>query len=358
MTIALFIALALAAKPPVVAKPAVASPAAPGRTAAEALATQARAMSTELLIAETRRLNEELEFEKLLPFANELSSRTAAPLEARRDAWLLLASALVILGDPVSAERPFTQLLRVEPAFSLPKWVEPKVALVFKKVQAEERELARALAQRQREAKIAAVTLEATTSDAAMGGKPLPFTVQVRDPDSSVRTVRVAWRKPGEPSFSSLALTRANDGSWHGEVPAELTQNENGLSLAYYVESADAEGPLASLGTAASPRAVSIAGGKLEKPWRAPLPRWAVFTSGALTLAAGAVTTIFAISWADAQKRYTDYTTSSLPISYELEQQLRTDGVLATQRTNVSLGILIGLAVTTVVMAVLTDWRD
>lgn len=344
MTSALLLALLLSGRP---------SP----RPAAEALATAARAMSTEQLVAETKRLNAELEFEKLVPFAQELSARANAPLEARREAFLLLASALIILGDPVASEHPFTQLLRIDPLFELPRWVEPKVALVFKKVQAEERELSRALAQRRREAKIAQITLLATTPPDAVGGRPLPFTVEVKDPQHDVRTVRVAWRRPGEPAYSSLALSLDGE-RWKGELPAELTQSEHGLQLDFYVESADAEGPLALFGTPTSPSVVAIAPGKLATPWRAPLPRWAFFSSTALTVASGAVTGVLVANQLDQQRRFTQYTAGDGPISFEVEQQLRAEGALATTRANVSLGISIALAVTTIIIAVLTDWRD
>ncbi len=51
-------------------------------------------------------------------------SRADAPVEFTRDAWMMLAAALVIVGDPVAAERPFTQMLRVSPGFGLPVRVE------------------------------------------------------------------------------------------------------------------------------------------------------------------------------------------------------------------------------------------
>lgn len=319
-------------------------------------AAEARALTSPQLLQRARALNEELEFEKLVPFALELVGRADAPLELKQEGFLLLGAAYVILGDPVAAELPFTQLLRVAPGFELPASVEPKVALVFKKVQGEERELARQLKEVQRRARIEGIAIRGDPPASAVGGRPLVFRHGLVDPLGDVRTFRVAYHRPGEKAFSSLALAKGPDGVWSGALPAEVTASSTGLELTYYLETADAEGPLRLFGSADAPRRLTLAPGQVEVPWRGPLPRWPFFAGAGLTVAAAAVSGTLYFNYRAAQDDYSRYVGSQEPLSLELVDQKRVAGIAAAQRLTAALITAGALAAVSLVLGILADW--
>lgn len=308
------------------------------------------------LMEKVRALDRSLELDQLVPVAQELVSRADAPLELKRDAWMMLGSALVILGDPVAAERPFTQMLRVSPGFELPSTVEPKVALVFRKVMAEERELARALAIAERADLSRSVTLTPVPLAASKGGQPVPFETAVVDPSQSVRVVRVAYRRRGEPAYSSLALVRDEQGTvWRATLAAGLTENEQGLTLEYYFEASDPQGPLKTAGTAEAPMTLDLAPGRVVTPWRGPVPKWLFFTSAVVAAGASAIGGTLVVNNLEAQRRFTEYTNSG-PLSLMLVDQLRADGTVASQRATIGLVVAGSTLLLAGVLALLTDW--
>lgn len=323
----------------------------------ERLAADAKAMPSAQLAQRLHALDAELEFEALIPFARELGGRDSAPLELRRQAWLLEATALVVLGDPVAAEGPFVKLLRLEPDFALPRNVEPKVALVFRKVQVEERELARALRQAARRNQAARISITGAPPADARGGRPIAFAFDVVDPATDVRAVTVGYRREGEASFSSLALDGQGQ-TWRGELPAVLTESAADFTLEYYTETSDQEGPLASAGSPEAPLRLHVMAGQCEKAWRAPLPPGVFAVSSALTLGAGAVTGVFGVMLGEANARYEAFATAGGPRSFALQQQLEQAGMLAATRLTVALITAGALAVTTLVVSLLTDWRE
>lgn len=322
------------------------------------LTAEARAMKDVPLSRRMKELDADLEFEAVVPYARELGSRDSAPLELRRDAWLLEATALVVLGDPVSAERPFVRLLRLEPQFELPRTVEPKVALVFRKVRAEERELARTIKEAARRAQVARISIEGEPPTEARGGVPITFEVKVKDPAADVRAVTVGYRREGEPAFSSLALDSSNGEAWRGVLPAVLTESEQGFTLEYYTETSDPQGPLARAGSPEVPLRLHVSAGKCEQAWRAPLPRGLFAVGAGMTLAAGVVSGVFGVSLVEAQDRYSRFVDASGPRSFALQQQLEASGIQAAQRLTASLITAGAVALSTLIVALLTDWRD
>ncbi len=334
------------------AAPAKPQPAAPTRAASP----ERRHRSAAELLQKVRALNDELEFEELVPVAQELVGRSDAALELKQEGFLLLAAAYVILGDPVAAELPFTQLLRVAPTFELPPSVEPKVALVFKKVQAEERELARQLEQVRRRARIDGIEIRGEPPGAPVGGQPLVFRYELVDPLADVRAFRVAYHRPGEEAFSSLALAKGPDGAWSGALPADVTVNASGLELSYYLETSDPLGPLRRVGAPEAPLTLQISPGRLEAPWHGPLPRWPFFAGGALTVAAAAVSGTLYFGYRSAQDDYRAYVGSPGLISLDLVDQKRVDGIVAAQRLTAALITAGVVAAITVVLGVLADW--
>ncbi len=335
---------ATVAPPPATSAPSVETPSDLSRLSVLELATKMRV------------LNQDLEFDKLVPYAQGLVGRTEASLDLKREAWLLLGTAFVILGDPVAAERPFTQLLRVVPDVELPATVEPKVALVFRKVQAEERELARALKVAQRETRIRGISIDGAPPEGPKGGRPLTLEFVVRDPSGDVRAVRFAYRRKGEGAFSSLALVEGSEHRWQGVLPAEVSANSGGLTLDYYVETADTEGALQTLGRATEPRALVFSEGQVEVPRRPPLPRWAFGIAAGATAVSATVAGLFFYSYQQSQEAFTRYANSPTGLSFQFVEDRRAEGQLAASRATAALitaGVVLAI---TGVVALFVDW--
>ena len=236
---------------------------------------------------------EQLEYEAVLPLVAELLARgDAAPIELRLDAYVLEGSCRAIVGDPVEAEKPFRALLRGRPDFELPAETPPKIMSVFRKVQAEERAIVFEMGRLTRERHIREMDLIGAHPAEVTGGRAARFSYHLKDPNGAASAVRVQYRKRGEPSFSSLALLRDEaTGKWLGQLPGEVTANDGGTELEFYIETTDADGPLLTRGSAAQPLRAAIAPGQVDRSAPPPLPPWAVWAgagSTAALLAAGA----------------------------------------------------------------------
>ncbi len=97
-----------------------------------------------------------------------------------------------------------------------------------------------------------------------------------------------------------------------------------------------------------------------------PVPRWAFFSSLGATVALGAVTTWSGI---DANKGVSAYESAARsasspginnggsPTPEEQAQALLEEGRAKERRTNILIGVTAGMAVTTAVLAVFTDWK-
>lgn len=227
------------------------------------------------LLERARSQYAQLEYDLVAPLAQAVVDAPDAPIETKLDAYVLLASSLAVIGDPILAESPFRLLLRARPDFDLPPETAPKILAVFRKVQVEERALAEELSSVERKRRIAQLELSGAPAAELPGGRPLTFLLRLRDPTGLVDAVMVPYRRHGEGEFSTLALRRGDDGSWHGTLPGEYTASEAGFSLEYYVETRDRQGPLLRRGEPATPLAIAIAPGELEV--RPPLPRWAFY---------------------------------------------------------------------------------
>lgn len=245
------------------------------------------------LLKRARAQYEQLEYEAVLPLVTELLARgDDVPVELRLDAYVLEGSCRAIVGDPIEAEKPFRALLRGRPDFELAADTPPKIMSVFRKVQAEERAIVVELRNLNRERHIREMDLTGQHPSKLVGGRPAVFAYQLKDPNGAATAVRVQYRKKGEPAFSSLALLRDDvTGKWKGMLAGEVTANQGGAELEFYVETTDQDGPLLTRGSAAAPLVAAIAPGQVDHSAPPPLPPWAVWAgagSSALLLAAGA----------------------------------------------------------------------
>ena len=242
--------------------------------------------SSARLLEKVKELYRSLEYEKVIPVAEQLLERDDLAVDQRLDAYRYYGSAKAIVEDPIEAERPFRMLLRSRPDYDLPPDTPPKILNVFRRVQTEEKALASQLREVERARIVSQLKLIGDLPTQGRGGRALALSLRLRDPTGSVDAVLVPYRREGQASFSSLALQRDDAGDWRGAIPAEFTADEAGFTLEYFIQTLDAVGPLLEEGTAREPRRIAISAGAIDRA-RPPVPRWAFFTGVGLTAVAG-----------------------------------------------------------------------
>ncbi len=264
--------------------------AAPAATPTSPSPDDLAALSSDQLMAKAKQLHEQLDYDQVLPFVQAVLARTGVPIEQTLDAYVLEGSCLAIAGTAIDAEGPFRRLLRGRPDFDLPLDTPPKILSVFRKVQAEERAISEQMETLTRRRIIENMRLTGELPDKINGGRAITFDYTLKDPAVAATSVRVQYRKKGEPSYSSLALLRGTAGTWRGQIPGEWTANDTGLVAEIYVETLDAKGPLLTVGTAIEPMVRQIAPGEVDRSAPPPLGPWAVWTGAGTTavLLAGA----------------------------------------------------------------------
>ncbi len=117
-------------------------------------------------------------------------------------------------------------------------------------------------------------------------------------------------------------------------------------------------------GAAGTTKTVTLAGPAPPPP--PPVPRWAFYSSLGATVALGAVT---AWSGIDANNGVSDYESAARsanspginnggsPTPQQQAQALLDEGQKKERRTNILIGVTAGMAVTTVVLGVFTNWK-
>ena len=307
------------------------------------------------LITEAQKLYDGLEYDKVAPLAAAALASPDITLDEKLLAYQLQGSSLAIIGDPVDAERPFLLLLSVRPDFSLPEDAPPKIVSVFAKVKGEFDALRAIQEAQQRKELAATITIDGAIPDAAAGGSALRFDFGVEDPRGVVKSVRVQYRRQGEPEFLGLPLRRAVSGRWVGAVPGEWTASDSGFVMEATVVVSDTKGPLKKLGEPFVN--VNVSAGALER--QRPVPLWVFGTSagltGAVAVGAAGVTVATAVQNADFHAKL-DAATPENPASGA--------DIVAQQRLGESLNLaaLVGwsaagvTAIVTGVLGLFTNW--
>lgn len=348
------------AKAPAGPSPAAPLPAAPAPPPSPAV-TDSGLGNAELL-ARARAQYEQLEYEAVLPLVTELLARgDAVPIELRLDAYVLEGSCRAIVGDPIEAEKPFRALMRGRPDFELAADTPPKIMSVFRKVQAEERAIVFEMKKLNRARHISDMDLVGAHPAKLVGGRPAAFAYLLKDPSGVATAVRVQYRKKGEPTFSSLALLRDEvTGRWRGMLSGEVTANQGGAQLEFYVETSDQDGALLTRGSAAAPLVADIAPGLVDHSAPPPLPPWAVWTgagSSAALLAAGVG---FGAGMLVVQQEYS----AQVALAVDVPQQgsdvmakLRLGEALAWTANSLYVASGVAALGTTVAALFFTDWQ-
>ena len=317
------------------------------------------AQDPQALLEQAQKQYDNLEYDLVIEPATAVINMESVPLEKKLDAYLLLGSALSIVGDPIDAEKPFRLLLRGRPDFDLPPDTPPKILAVFRKVQVEEKAIAEQLFSLRRNQLIKSLQISGENPVEGKGGYPLIFSYELQDPKNAVDTIEIKFRREGERNFSALALKRNESGAWVGAIPGDFTSNEDGFILEYTVETLDSHGPLLVLGPFPDVLKVNITPGTVERASPPPLPVWlfatstgvsALFTS--LVALSGAGTTFFYFQYVSL----VDQANAGTAVNGEELLQAQTN----YQNGQLSLGVTMGLAALTwIVTAVLipfTNW--
>lgn len=226
------------------------------------------------LMRDARKMYEELEYDRVVPIAEQVLQLPNTSVQEKLDAYLLKGSCLAILGRTIDAESAFRLLLRVEPSFEVKANVSPKILAVFRKVQQEERALAEQLQALERQKIVAQLAIEGLPPTTAPGGVPLLFQIHVRDPQSRVASASLRYRRILEPAYSSLAMLRGKEGDWSTKIPAEWMANDGGFQLEYFVTTSDERGrELLTAGTDREPLRIEVTSGDIptapfySSPW-------------------------------------------------------------------------------------------
>jgi len=246
------------------------------------------------LLDRARARYDTMDFDEILPLVNEVLAREEVAAEHQVEAYRLQAIALAVMNRTVEAEAAFRLLLRVSPDYELPEGSSPMVSALFSKVQLEERAIRDRIEQHERAKLVAEMAIEGAPPEEVEGGSPVQIEFAVRDPRRAVESVQLRYRRKGDPDYSALALSIDERGLWTGIIPAETTENEEGLVLEFFVETLDQGNiPLVTSGDAEDPRLLQVAPGFMSPNW---YESWIFWTIAAGAVAAAATTVGIVVS--------------------------------------------------------------
>lgn len=308
------------------------------------------------LLADAHKSYDNLDFDDVVRITGWILARPNVPAEQQLDAYQLQGSALAGSDQAIDAERPFRLLLRLRSDYDLPKSTQPKIMAVFRKVQAEEKELTRQTRELSREATVKRMALLGNPPEKGFGGYPVRFDFRLRDPTNAVESVVVPFRKQGDTRFDSVALRREDSGDWRGTLTGDLTVNPSGMKLEYYVETRDSEGSLVTLGSADKPLLLEVTAGTTVRERPPPLSPWVFWTLATTTVVLGAGTATAALLTSNAQSNYTSYVNGSGALSASTIQSKAQAGQHLATVTNVGIGATAVSLVATGVVAFFVNW--
>jgi hypothetical protein len=309
------------------------------------------------LLAQARQQYDALEYDKVIALTHKALGNPQITLEQKLVAYELEGSALAIVGDPVDADKPFRLLLNEEPDFDLPATTPPKILAIFRKVKGEIQQIRLLREQKERAALAKTVALRGDIPKTADGGRPVSFSFSLDDPKQAIRTVRVQYRRRGEPDFQSLLLAQQPDGSYAGQVSSEWTANDLAFAMEVYVVAADEKGALQTLQSAEAPAAIAVSAGQIDLIEH-PVPLWVFVTAATTTGIAALAGSGLAVATVLTQRDYDNKVASSTQASPVFGGELRTIATLG-ERVETAQFVSWGtLALFGVVTAILTPFTD
>jgi hypothetical protein len=147
-----------------------------------------------------------------------------------------------------------------------------------------------------------------------------------------------------------VALERSAEGDWRGVIPGDFTSDEKGFTMEYFVETADATGPLLKVGSERSPLTLEVSAGTLAQARPPPLPRWLFITTASVAAASGAAAGGLGLAFNAAQESYRRQLVGGGTIDGAMLAQQRLQGEQLATATN---GALIAFGVTAIATAIM-----
>ncbi|MBI2372690.1 MAG: hypothetical protein HYV07_01695 [Deltaproteobacteria bacterium] len=225
------------------------------------------------LLAEARQLYDGLEYDGVAPIIDKVLLLPDLTKQQRADALELKANSLAIMGLSVDAEKPFRQLLELNPSFDLPPETSPRIMGVFRKVQVEEKANAARRREEERLRIVQGMQLTSAPPSEVEGGWPVFFDSRLADPTEAVKTMRLQYRRSGDTAYSALTAVRDTLTSttgkaslWRATIPPDYTSTTDGFTLEYYVQTFAPDGTeLISLGASSDPLTIEVLPGEIEE---------------------------------------------------------------------------------------------
>lgn len=232
------------------------------------------------------------ELEECVRLNEALLTNPSLDSQKRAAAYQRLASAYAAMEDVAQSSRYWRLLLRLQPDMELPDETSPKILMVFRSVQVEEKRLREELeAERQRQT-IERIGLELDVPEEHQGGFPLAIRAELVDPDGGVKSAWLRHRTPGQGEFAALPLARSG-GHLQAEFPAAFTAGNQARDLELFVELRGGDGKvLKTVPPRDEPARVHMLAGDVPRTpfWReTPFQRVAI---GAVIVGAPLVVTV------------------------------------------------------------------
>lgn len=205
-----------------------------------------------------------------------------------------LAASYAVLGDPTESERYYRLLLRLKPEFDLGAETPPKILVVFKNVQSEEKRLREAMKEAEKKRLKEGIAVEVTAPEEGRGGRPLTIEAHVTSKMGGISGVSLKYRREEAEDFATQPMAPAGTDQFKVTFPPTQTAADADRTWQYFVVvEGEANEVLRIHGNADQPLSLPVGAGSIPGTplWRQPA-FWLISTppvAGAL-LAAGLLT--------------------------------------------------------------------
>jgi hypothetical protein len=164
--------------------------------------------------------------------------------------------------------------LRLRPDFDLGEETPPKILVVFKNVQTEERRLQEAMRDAEKKRLREGITVDVQAPPQAPGGRPLSITAKVQSRHGSIKGVSLKFRRDAGQDFATQPMPAVTDSVYQATFPAEQTATEVDRTWEYFViVEGEQNEVLRSQGSAEAPMAMVVQKGSIPGTplWQQPL---------------------------------------------------------------------------------------
>lgn len=216
-------------------------------------------------VAELRALRDAADCEKAVQLVPQVLALEGLTPAQKREVQFTNGDCLIVTGNIREANEVFKQVFLedVDAQVNLDD-VEPRITILIEAARADvrkQRDGERASARAQL---VERIRIEVTEPKDLKGGSRAIFDVALVDPDENVKSMRLDFRKKGDPEFYALPITRRADGHWRGEVPGTYTRSASGTTLEWYATASDERGEqLKSVGDRLGPKHLVILPGSV-----------------------------------------------------------------------------------------------